>query len=91
MSKVEEYIKNYTMKCSNEDGFDYVPWLTPDHARRAAQIARDEVIDKAVEWMKANITKYCTVRFNERNIPTPGYPFSEIMEKDFRKYMEKEE
>lgn len=99
MSKrVEEYIKNYTRNYSNEIAhWDisgetvkpiYSPWLTPDHARAVAEIAKEEVMDKAVEWMKANITKYCTVRFKERNIPTSNYPFSEIMEKDFRKYME---
>ena len=86
--KVEEYIENYTKRCSNEDGFDYVPWLTPDNARNVAQIAREEVIEKAVEWIKNDAVKYCTVRFEERNIPKPSYLFSEIMEKDFRKAME---
>ena len=79
MSKAEEYIENYTNRCSNEVGSalyreihhlepEYTPWLTPDHARRVAQIAKEEVIEKAVKWLNKN-----TGFFNE---------------KDFRKYME---
>ena len=51
-SKVEKYIEDYTKNCSNEQGgwsdgkyiFVYQPWLTPDDARRIAEIAREEVI-----------------------------------------------
>lgn len=59
MNKVEEYIRDYTRACSNEMDFKengkpvYHPWLIPDHARAVAQIARQEVIDKACEWLKA--------------------------------------
>lgn len=65
---VEEYIKAYTKTCSNEHCMTvqraqdlkpivaiepfYEPWLTPDHARAVAQIAREEVIEKAVAWIK---------------------------------------
>jgi len=51
-SKVEKYIQDYTNKCSNKDGFSYVPWLTPDDARHVAEIAKEEVIEKAVEWFQ---------------------------------------
>ena len=44
MSKAEEYIRKNTNQFSNEDGFDYVPWLTPDQARRAVEIAREETL-----------------------------------------------
>lgn len=76
MSRVEEYIENYTKRCSNEDGFDYVPWLTPDNARRAVEIAREEVIEEAVKWLNGNIADY----FGH----SPVYSYVE----DFRKYME---
>ena len=48
---VEDYIKKYTNQFSNEDGFDYIPWLTPDHARRVAQIAMEETIKQVCEWL----------------------------------------
>ena len=48
MSKVEDYIKDCTRNCSNEmiaPRHEYQPWLTPDHARAVAEIAREEVIE----------------------------------------------
>ena len=54
MSKAEKFIEDYTRKCSNEDGFDYVPWLTPDQALRAVEIARDEMVEKAIKWVEYN-------------------------------------
>ena len=42
MEKVEQYIRKNTNQFSNEDGFDYIPWLTPDDARKAVEIARGE-------------------------------------------------
>lgn len=85
--KVEEYIKNYTKRCSNEDGFDYVPWLTPDHARSVAQIARDEVIEEAVKWLRTNSVNY----LDKCNNPTymGGYFIKiEDMVNDLKKAME---
>ena len=61
MSKVSEYIEQQTRNGSNEYEFNgknsgiykgLVPWLTPEDAMTAAQIAREEVIGKAVEWFK---------------------------------------
>ena len=59
--RVDEYIEQYTRNYSNElSGFvesgdfyktAYSPWLTPKHARVAAQIAKEEVIEKAVAWL----------------------------------------
>jgi len=51
MEKVEQYIMEKTNQFSNEDGFDYIPWLTPDHARKAAEIAREETIKEVCEWL----------------------------------------
>lgn len=60
--KAEEFINDYTRNCSNElcaieDKYgkkviSYHEWLTPDQALRAVKIAREEMIDKAVEWLK---------------------------------------
>ena len=52
MSRAEKFIKDYTKNCSNElDGIYvegkvyYSPWLTPDQARRAVEIAREEELE----------------------------------------------
>ena len=70
MSKrVEEHIENYTNRCSNEVGSaiyreiyhlepEYSPWLTPDHARSVAQIAREEVIEKISHWIEEHCYDY---------------------------------
>lgn len=59
-SKVEKYINDYTRHCSNElstveysDGrkvTEYHEWLTPDNARSIAEIAKEEMIEKAATW-----------------------------------------
>ena len=61
MSKAEKFISEYTKNCSNElcaveDRFgkkviSYHEWLTPDQARRAVEIAREDMIDKVIEWI----------------------------------------
>ena len=58
MSRAEKFIEDYTRNCSNElcaveDRFgkkviSYHEWLTPDQARKAVEIAREEIIDKVV-------------------------------------------
>ena len=82
MSKVEKYIENYTRNCSNEERitvgnnirYTRHPWLTPDHARAVAEIAREEGIDKAVTWLN--------------NIYITQEPISLDDIEDFKKYME---
>ena len=57
MSKAEEFILNHTRNCSNENGAwydgDYIqiyqPWLTPEQALSAVEIAREEVINDIKE------------------------------------------
>ena len=58
MSKAEKFIQDYTRNCSNElcaveDRFEkkvisYHEWLTPDQALRAVEIAREEMVEKAL-------------------------------------------
>ena len=79
-SKVEKYIQEHTNKCSNEDGFSYVPWLTPDDARAVAAIAREEVIERACEWLKNNVTEkgaFSVLSFKKEDIES----FKQAMEK----------
>jgi hypothetical protein len=53
--KAEQFIKDYTNHCSNEIVFEdgsgshlYEPWLTPEQALRAVEIAREEIY----EWLQ---------------------------------------
>lgn len=52
MSKAEKFISDYTRNCSNEIVCGMCePWLTPDKARKAVEIAREEMIEKAAKWL----------------------------------------
>ena len=67
MSKAEEFIKAKTRIGSNttkgwrRNGVSIpsysLPWLTPDQARKAVEIAREEIY----EWLQENAYKYSTV------------------------------
>lgn len=60
MSKAEKFIQERTKDCSNQYDFpeyfengikrlkEYQPWLTPDQARKAVEIAREEIY----EWLR---------------------------------------
>jgi len=56
MSKAEDYITQNT-KTLEEYGKEYFKWLTPDQARRAVEIARGEVIDKTLDFLKDKLYK----------------------------------
>ena len=71
MSRAEKFIQDYTRNCSNEMTFEdgsgshnYAPWLTPDQALRAVEIAREEMIEKLRKWVASK---------NERCWYTFGY------------------
>lgn len=86
----EDYISGFTRHCSNE--YDshmapppvYAPWLTPDHARSVALIAKENTIEQAVEWLKANVIKYYWYDPYEDNEGFNG----EALIYDFKKAME---
>ena len=66
MSKAEKYISDCTRNCSNElialesragkEVISYNEWLTPDQARKAVEIAREEVL---LNNMKEFDMTYC--------------------------------
>ena len=68
MSKAEKFIQDYTRNCSNQSKWGvetsnksiiYVqPWLTPDDARKAVEIAREEIY----EWLKKKLPIYIDYR-----------------------------
>ena len=66
MSKAEQFIQNYTKNCSNVEYIQgvyksYQLWLTPDQARRAVEIAKEEMIEKVVKHIIYNTR---TVHYN---------------------------
>lgn len=81
--KAEKFIQDSTRKCSNElcsveDRYgktviSYHEWLTPEQALMAVEIAKEETIEKACEWLLKN-DSYAK--------PT------EVLVRDFRKAME---
>lgn len=67
MSKAEKFIRDYTRNCSNLAYYEdlngnvweeNMPWLTPDQARRAVEIAREEMIEKVCEFLDNNLCCY---------------------------------
>jgi hypothetical protein len=61
MSRAENFIQENTKDCSNIfEGYypngkqAYFPWIHPKQARKAVEIAREEVY----EWLKNNIYMY---------------------------------
>lgn len=68
MSRAEKFIEEYTRNCSNQSNWGvetsnksiiYVqPWLTPDDARKAVEIAREEMIEKGIEFLKDHLEGY---------------------------------
>ena len=57
----DEYIRKYTKRCSNIVKYDnplYVPWLTPDNAKSAVIIGKEECIGDTCEWLSDNLCEY---------------------------------
>lgn len=91
MSRAEKFIQEHTKEGDNLlyrdyiGGFDktvYQPWLTPDLARMAVEIAREEMLDKAVGWIKEINTHHHIMRYSDSCEP----PLSELTEW-FKNYM----
>ena len=64
MSKAEKFIQNYARNCSNEcwdaEG-SYHPWLSIDEAKKAVEIAREEIY----EWLEENAVNFVALADNE--------------------------
>ena len=64
MSKASDYIRDYTKRCSNavegcnQDAYYseglYQPWLTPENALAAMEIAKEEWLEKALDFFGSN-------------------------------------
>lgn len=53
MSKAEKFIQEHTNNCYNYNSYaqDPIPWLTPDQARKAVEIARQETLLEVATWI----------------------------------------
>ena len=69
MSKAEKFIEDYTSNCSNvaykntingKEFNTYYEWLTPDQARRAVEIARDELMENVCQFIQEHHHKYAS-------------------------------
>lgn len=54
MSRAEKFIEENTKALKESNGKEYFKWLTPDQARNAVEIAREEIY----EWLKEYIYIY---------------------------------
>ena len=56
MSKAEKFISERIKNCLNYNSYTQTPepWLTPDQARRAVEIAREEIY----EWLEENAANF---------------------------------
>ena len=61
MNKAEKFIEEHTSNSINTiqcyDGdcnpqVIYKPWITPDQARKAVEIAKEELIEKTLDFLK---------------------------------------
>ena len=67
MTKAEQFIEEHTSNQANisieiSNGGKIqscsIPWLTPDQARKAVEIAREEFIKQTVDWLTKHAIKY---------------------------------
>lgn len=63
MSKAEKFIEEHTKDSFNYNSYaqDPIPWLTPDQARKAVEIAREEIY----EWLQKCLPSYIVYCNNE--------------------------
>ena len=56
MSKAEKFIEEHTKNSFNYNSYAQVPipWLTPDQARKAVEIAREEIYN----WLEENAANF---------------------------------
>lgn len=80
MSKAEKFIEKNTKDCSNVSLSQgkYYSWLTPDQARRAVEIAREEMVEKVTNYLNSKLYDWVQIsHFGRREYPDT------IMKRDF--------
>ena len=70
MTRAEKFIQDYTNHCSNEiENGVYHEWLTPKQARRAVEIAKEEMLKE----FEKNRLKHCNSITNEQAEMEQGF------------------
>lgn len=64
MGRAEDYIRENTKALKEPNGREYFEWISPDQAREAVEIAREEMISKLRKWVSSK---------NERDSFIIGY------------------
>ena len=62
MSRAEKFIKENTKDCINKslkEG-EYYLWLTPNQARRAVEIAREELMENVCQFIQEHHHEYAS-------------------------------
>ena len=56
MKKVEQFIQEHTRNTYNYNSHEQNPtlWITPEEARKVAEIAREETIKEVCEWLDSH-------------------------------------
>ena len=49
-------------KIDGEPAKEFSPWLTPDQAKKAVEIAREEIIEKVCSFIVDNISEYIELK-----------------------------
>ena len=64
MSKAEEFIREHTKNCFNYNSYAPTPepWLTQDQAKRAVEIAREEMVERICSFIADNIGEYIELK-----------------------------
>ena len=72
MSKAEEFIQEHTKNTYNYNSYasSPIPWLTPDQAKKAVEIAREEMVNEVCDYIKDNLYKHLYVCDGEAGFPT---------------------
>jgi hypothetical protein len=80
------------MNCSNELAFEnkdgsklYHAWLTPEQARSAVEIAREEMIEKAIGWIGEIYNYHEIMCYSDNHAPS-----LEELTEWFKNYIKKE-
>ena len=105
MNKAEDFIRQNTKTCSNiVDNYRiiqkgivkpiYKEWLTSFQARRAVEIAREEMLNDICEWIEENIGDYCdgeNIMFSATHIEDIDVFGQERFIKDLKQAMQDEQ
>ena len=55
-------INNDVRKIGGESAKEFSPWLTPDQARKAVEIAREEIMEKVCSFIDDNMAEYVDIK-----------------------------